>query len=193
MNFRKLLFEVCLSIAIVLILRYGLLENINQYIYDLRNTYFLDFSYRYDDFLPYIPLILLFILKVAGIKSRSNWKQMIVSVAFSFALMGLVVTTVKSISGVLRPDGSDFLSFPSGHTASAFTSGCVLLKEYGSKYRWIGGSAIFLAVLTGITRILNNRHWLSDALAGALIGFMSVEIGYFLSDFVFRKKMGHTG
>ena len=88
MNFRKLFLWILICILTLCALRYGVLESANQYIYNLRNTHIPSFAYRYDDFLPYLPLTIMFGLKIAGIKSRSNWTQMLVATVFSFALMG---------------------------------------------------------------------------------------------------------
>lgn len=107
---------------------------------------------------------------------------------FSFALMGITICSIKSLAGVLRPDGSDFLSFPSGHTATAFTSACLLYKEYGPKSSWIGVAAFLPAFITGLIRQLNNRHWLSDVVGGAVIGILMVEVGYCLSGLLFKEK-----
>lgn len=107
---------------------------------------------------------------------------------FSFALMGITICSIKSLAGVLRPDGSDFLSFPSGHTATAFTSACLLYKEYGPKSSWIGVAAFLPAFITGLSRQLNNRHWLSDVVGGAVIGILMVEVGYYLSGLLFKEK-----
>lgn len=188
MSSRKLLLWAFISILILCALKYGILEPANQYIYNLRNTYIPTFAYRYDDFLPYIPVAIMFGMKMAGVKSRSNWKQMLTASALSFALMGIIVCSIKSLAGVLRPDGSDFLSFPSGHTATAFTSACLLYKEYGNRSPWIGIAAYLPAIVTGLSRQLNNKHWLSDVIGGAVIGIMTVEIGYFLSGLLFKRK-----
>lgn len=181
-------FWILVSIIILCALRYGILECANQYIYNLRNTHFPSFAYRYDDFLPYIPVVIMFGMKLAGIKSRSQWKPMLISTVFSFALMGITICSIKSLAGVLRPDGSDFLSFPSGHTATAFTSACLLYKEYGPKSSWIGVAAFLPAFITGLSRQLNNRHWLSDVVGGAVIGILMVEVGYYLSGLLFKEK-----
>lgn len=37
-------------------------------------------------------------------------------------------------------------------------------------------------------RILNNRHWISDVMAGAAIGYISTQLGYFLTDLIFKDK-----
>ena len=187
-NFRKLFLWILICILTLCALRYGVLESANQYIYNLRNTHIPSFAYRYDDFLPYLPLTIMFGLKIAGIKSRSNWTQMLVATVFSFALMVITVSSIKSLAGVLRPDGSDLLSFPSGHTATAFTSACLLYKEYGRKSILVSVVAYLPAVVTGITRQLNNRQWLSDVVGGAVLGLVAVEAGYFFTDLLFKKK-----
>jgi membrane-associated phospholipid phosphatase len=66
-----------------------------------------------------------------------------------------------------RPDASDNLSFPSGHTSSAFSLATVAERHYGWK---VGVPAYVLASGIGLSRIESNRHHLSDVLAGATLG-----------------------
>lgn len=188
MNSRKLVLWLFACALFICVLRLGLIESADQYIYYLCNKYLPGFAYRYDDYLPYLPIAVMLGLKFSGVRSRSNWKQMLAATVFSFVLMGMVVLSMKSLAGVLRPDSSDFLSFPSGHTATAFTAASLLRKEYGYKSRWIAAVIYLPAILTGLTRQLNNRHWLSDVLAGATIGIMMVEVAYFLTGLIFKKK-----
>jgi membrane-associated phospholipid phosphatase len=68
-----------------------------------------------------------------------------------------------------RPDGSDSLSFPSGHTSTAFSLAAVANHHYGWK---VGVPAYVLASGIGLSRIESNRHHLSDVLAGATIGLI---------------------
>ena len=65
-----------------------------------------------------------------------------------------------------RPNGS-VRSFPSGHTAAAFSAAGFLERRYGW---WYGIPAFALASLTGYSRVKSNQHWTSDVLAGAAIG-----------------------
>jgi len=69
-----------------------------------------------------------------------------------------------------RPDGSDRLSFPSGHTSSAFSLAAVADHHYGWK---VGVPAYLLASGIGLSRVESNRHNLSDVLAGATIGLIA--------------------
>lgn len=155
---------------------------------DLRNTYAGRFGYSYDDYLQYAPAALMIGLKIGGVEGRSSWGRMAVSAGFSAALMAATVNSIKYTAGVMRPDGSKVNSFPSGHTATAFMSAALLQKEYGRRSPWYGAAGYTMATATGVSRILNNRHWLSDVLMGAGIGVLSVELGYLLGDLIFKER-----
>ncbi len=103
--------------------------------------------------------------------------------------MAGLVNGIKYTASEERPDGSTSNSFPSGHTATAFMAATILHKEYGlTRSLWysVGG----YTVATGIAafRVMNNRHWVSDVLTGAGIGILSTELGYALSDLIFKDK-----
>ena len=127
-------------------------------------------------------------LKAAGVKSRSSWGRMLVSDAFSAGLMAIAVNSLKYTCRVRRPDGSQNNSFPSGHTATAFMTATMLHKEYGHRSPWYSIGGYVAATATGITRQLNNRHWMSDIMVGAGIGILATEFGYYLADLIFKEK-----
>ena len=64
----------------------------------------------------------------------------------------------------------------------------MLNKEYGYKSPWIGVGAYSVATATGLMRMANNKHWLSDVLVGAGIGIMATEFGYWLADLIYKDK-----
>ena len=103
---------------------------------------------------------------------------MLTADAFSAALMAISVNAIKYTAKVQRPDGSNYKSFPSGHTATAFMTATMLHKEYGLTISpWISVAGYSVAAATGISRQFNNRHWLSDVLVGAGIGILTTELG----------------
>lgn len=154
----------------------------------LRDNYVPDFYCRYDDYLQYAPGLAAIILKACGVKGRSSWPRFLVSGAFSAALTAGITSGLKYSVGTLRPDGSTHNSFPSGHTATAFAAAHILHKEYGSYSPWISIGGYTVASVVGVSRILNNRHWVSDVIAGAGIGILSTELGYFFADLIFKEK-----
>ena len=147
-----------------------------------------DFHYSVDDYLQYSPAAVLLGLKVAGYESRTSWGRMAVSDAFSVAVMAAAVNGIKYSVARMRPDGSSRNSFPSGHTATAFMLAAMLHEEYGWRSPWFSFGGYAVASFTGVSRILNNRHWTSDIVAGAVIGMASVKLGYFLADLIFKDR-----
>lgn len=157
----------------------------------LRNRFQPTFHHEYDNYTQYVPLAATWGMKLAGVEGRSSWKELTVSNVFSAALMAGFVNTLKHTTKELRPDNSSNNSFPSGHTATAFMCATILHKEYGMLSPWYSIGGYTLAGLTGVTRQLNNRHWIGDVLVGAGIGMISTDLGYFFSDLIFKHK--HTG
>lgn len=162
--------------------------NFDQDIRALRHAAVPGFHCELDDYTQYAPAILTVGLKTCGYKGRTGWGQMLVSDAFSVAIMTGVTQGIKYSVRRMRPDDSRRNSFPSGHTGTAFLTATMLHKEYGWRSPWwsIGGYTV--AAFTGVSRILNNKHWMSDIAGGAAIGIGSVHLGYYLSDLIFKKK-----
>lgn len=157
----------------------------------LRYDYMKAFHRPFDNYTQYLPGVVMFGMKAFGVKGRSDWGRMLVSDVASAAIMGGVVNTLKSTTNVMRPDGSNDHSFPSGHTALAFMTATMLTKEYGHLSPWVGVGAYTFATGTGLMRIANNKHWLSDVLTGAGIGILSTEFGYYIADLLFKEKGIH--
>ena len=141
---------------------------------------------RVDDFTQYLPLAATYGLKLCGVGSLHGYGGMTVIAATTYLLTGLTVYGIKSISGVERPDGSTRNSFPSGHTATAFAGAELLRREYWHVSPWIGVAGYGVAACTGFLRMYNNRHWLTDVIAGAGIGILSAEAAYWLYPLVSR-------
>jgi hypothetical protein len=66
-----------------------------------------------------------------------------------------------------RPNGKRNLSFPSGHTSFTFGIAEVVRTLYGKR---VGTLFYLMALNTGISRIHDNKHYLSDVIAGAGLG-----------------------
>lgn len=71
-------------------------------------------------------------------------------------------------------DGSDYRSFPSGHTIAAFAAAAAVTSEtkrWWPKSVWVIGPVMYGgAAITGWSRMFENKHWASDVITGAAIG-----------------------
>lgn len=142
-----------------------------------------------DNYTQFSPYAVAVGLKALGYDGRSSWDRLAVSALASNAVMALAVNATKYSVKEMRPDNSTRNSFPSGHTATAFVAATVLHKEYGlTRSPWFSVGGYAVAMSTGFMRVLNNRHWISDVMAGAGIGILSTELGYFIGDILYKNN-----
>jgi len=85
----------------------------------------------------------------------------------AYVLTQSFTQVVKLVTHRERPDGSNRLSFPSAHTSGSFSVASSLNQFYGMS---ASIPTYALATLSGLSRINDNKHWLSDVLSGALLG-----------------------
>ena len=83
------------------------------------------------------------------------------------AIAELMVQPLKLATQRMRPDGSNRLSFPSGHAAVTFAGATVIARHLGWKYSFVAYS---IASYVAASRLHDNRHYLSDVVFGAAVG-----------------------
>ncbi len=83
-------------------------------------------------------------------------------------LTGVTVEVLKNSYPRKRPNGAP-RSFPSGHTAMAFVFGTNIAYFFGPYW---GAASLILSAGAGYQRHVDEKHYLSDVFAGAVIGFL---------------------
>lgn len=158
--------------------------------YGKENTQLLtNFKTGIDDYLQFFGPAMTVGLKLGGYEGRSDWPRLLASAGLSYAIMAGFVNGIKYTAKEMRPDGSTANSWPSGHTATAFVGASLLHKEYGlTRSPWFSVAGYGMATATGVMRVLNNRHWISDVMSGAGLGILSTELGYAIGDLLFKGK-----
>lgn len=138
-------------------------------------------EYAYPEtYLQYVPAVFMLAAgELGGVKSEHVFVDRLVNTVSTYLIQAAVVYPVKWIVHEERPDGSAFNSFPSGHSAATFAGAEMIRQEYG----W-GWGAVFYAsaVATATLRVVHNRHWWWDTVAGAAIGIGSAHLGRLCTD-----------
>lgn len=101
---------------------------------------------------------------------KDSWEEGFRNTKYLFTAIGVtgvLTELVKSATGRERPNGKGRKSFPSGHTSGSFAVAATLDELYG---RSVGIPSYIIAGLVGLQRIHDNKHWLTDVLAGAALG-----------------------
>jgi membrane-associated phospholipid phosphatase len=112
----------------------------------------------------------------------------------ALAINGLLTTLLQRTVGRNRPDAQGCVApaapgsrcsapandrngaFPSGHSSFAFTGAVLMcmqhsrLRLYGDADPFVCPIALTAAASTAILRVVADRHWTSDVLAGAALG-----------------------
>jgi membrane-associated phospholipid phosphatase len=92
---------------------------------------------------------------------------------------GVVTSVLKTVSQRPRPTIDDASgeffdrggSFPSGHSASAWSVATVVASEYGRHRPLVRFAAYGLATAVSMSRYTGQNHFLSDVLVGSAIGY----------------------
>lgn len=127
-----------------------------------------------DAYLQFVPLAADLFLGF-GVEHKSSTADRFVAAGVGLASNVLLVKSLKLIVKEERPDGSDYDSFPSGHTSYAFLGAELIRHEYG--WGW-GAGAYAVATGVAVLRVCHHRHYWWDTLAGAGCGFLCANIGY---------------
>ncbi len=137
-----------------------------------------DFQSEADDYLRYIPAVSVYGLNFAGVKGKNNFIDRSIIYMISASVARMSYHALKKESHILRPDGLGYHSFPSGHTTIAFVSATFLYEEYKDVNIWYGIAGYSVATATGMLRMLNNKHWMSDVFVGAGLGILTTKLTY---------------
>ena len=82
-------------------------------------------------------------------------------------LSEILVEPIKFATHRMRPDDSNHQSFPSGHAAVTFAAATVIERHLGWRKSVLGYA---IASYVAMSRLHDNRHYLSDVIFGAAVG-----------------------
>ncbi len=149
---------------------------------DLVNEYFYDPFGKMYYTVPFMGAMYLY----GAIYERQKPKAVAMDFVKASVYSGIIITAIKHLTHRQRPfqttpldnslwdgpftDDWAHTSFPSGHTIMSFTFASVLAEHYSDKI-WIPITVYTLATTSGLARMYANKHWTSDVLIGATLGY----------------------
>jgi hypothetical protein len=140
-----------------------------------------------DDVFSLLPIPSVYVFDALGLKANHDFANRTLVFLKAEAMMLTTVHLAKNLSGVLRPDSSDKFSFPSGHTAQAFLAAGFWHHEMGNHGIGYSIAGYAMAGFVASLRVMHNKHWVSDVIAGAGVGILSTEIAYRMHHFKKRN------
>ena len=129
-----------------------------------------NFKTKADNYIQYAPAVLIFSGNSLGFQSKNTLSQMEKNTLFAAMITGGLIFVCKRSFRDIRPDHSAKNSYPSGHSALAFTLATIQFLEYKDSNFWYASSGFIFSTATALMRVANNRHWSGDILTGAGLG-----------------------
>ncbi len=116
-------------------------------------------------------------IAIAGLLAIRRWWWHLAAIAAAIVVSEVLIGLLKGLYSRTRPPGSlvatSGASFPSGHAVAAsvtVVAAVIALVPAGRRRAWWGSVAVVFSILMGLSRAYLGAHWLSDAVAGILLG-----------------------
>jgi hypothetical protein len=166
------------------------MRRFDRYVYREANEH--DFVTRthFEDYFQYAPVVLTYGLNLVGVHGKNTFVDRTLIYVMSQGMMNLALFSLKHATHRLRPNGSDKLSFPSGHTSNAFANAEFMAQELSGNSSLYGVVGYTFATTTGILRIYHQNHWFSDVVAGAGFGILATKGAYLLYPYIRNSLFG---
>jgi membrane-associated phospholipid phosphatase len=122
-------------------------------------------------------------------------KKIAFKMTFAFIMSSITNELLKGVVGRNRPFVEDSslgvgeptsgYSFPSGHAQNIAAESTILYQNFNKKVKWLKWVLLALMIIVPLTRLYLGQHYLTDVIAGLILG---VIVAYLFSIVV--DKMG---
>ena len=103
------------------------------------------------------------------VRDDPKFREISYSIGQALVMDAIILYPLKLATSRERPNREDQRSFPSGHATSAFAVAAVLDHYYGPK---VAIPVYALGAFVSFGRMEQNKHYLTDVMAGATLGWL---------------------
>jgi hypothetical protein len=167
------------------------IRRVDYYVYGDIHRSSPNFNTKAESYFLFAPVALVYGLNLIGVEGKNRFVDRTAILGLAGGFLSVTELGLKKVTHRLRPNASDQLSFPSGHTGAAFMFAEFLAQEYSDKSPAFTVIGYTFAVTTGIFRMYNRDHWFSDVVAGAGFGVLSTKLAYLVYPYI-RNTFTHT-
>lgn len=154
------------------------IRRIDYWIYNEAREHTVVPTSKFENVVQYAPMALTYGLNLVGVHGKNTFLDRTLILVLAQGMTQGVTSFTKHRTYRTRPDESDNLSFPSGHTSNAFAGAEFMAQELGDVSPWYTALGYTCATVTAISRISHKDHWFSDVIAGAGVGIFSTKAAY---------------
>jgi len=169
---KKSHFAIWIILALLFIIGLFFDRNIADFFGLHQNSYVYSFMNFISLYAFLIPLFIVVCI-LLSLKSKKNWIRFPIPLLLTLGFVYLL----KLVISRERPFSSELNSFPSNHSASVFA----VLHIFKGKSNIIW---LIFSILVAFSRIYLGRHFLTDVIAGIVLGLV---IGIFTDKFIKKK------
>ncbi|HVX27497.1 MAG TPA: phosphatase PAP2 family protein [Parafilimonas sp.] len=155
-----------------------------------RNEDFPHFKVSIDNYMQFAPILAGYGCLAMG--SKQNAWLYTKEVLLNEVILNISVYSVKHLSKVPSIVNGSYNAFPSGHTAQAFSAATLFSDNFAKGKPWLQCLSYGSASAVGVLRVLNERHWATDVVAGVGFGILSAKISEWTFVPHFNKKHHQT-
>jgi len=146
------------------------------------------FRTHIDDYMQYAPILAGYGCLAFG--SKQNAWLYTKEILLNEVIMSTTVYAVKHTSKVKSVVDGSHNAFPSGHTAQAFSAATLFNDNFAKGKLWLQCVSYSSATAVGVLRVLNERHWTSDVVAGVGFGILSAKLSeWMLAPHYYKKRL----
>lgn len=135
---------------------------------------------KLDRLLKWVPMVSVLLTDAERAGTKNELTKRVKIIALSEAILNGLISPIKKWTARRRPDSFRLDSFPSTQTAVSFMGAEILHQACKERLPALQMAGYSIAAATAVISVYKKKHWLSDVVAGAVLGIAAAKIATWL-------------